>query len=273
MRKILNLSFVLLLLLFIGCDNDDDLKSGLSNYVGIETLKNVGLLLDETKTIEAKVYATEVSSEDRTIGLSVNAASTHGSAYYNVPSSVVIPAGSKEGVFNVNITGTNIASTGNKLIVDLTPSSDYTTSQAYSGTSTDPIVSNSRLVINITEVCQTGTTRVKLSIKFDNYPEETAWELYDSNNVLVSSAGFNAAGTAITGFAALGFADGSTYTNFFCLAPGNYTFVIYDDYGDGMFTSATVQGTYSLKSLDDTVTYLSGGGNFGTTSVHEFTIQ
>lgn len=273
MRNILKFSFVLSLLFFIGCDNNDELKSELSNYVGIETLKNVGLLLDETKTIEAKVFATEVSSEDRTIGLSVNAASTHGGAFYSVPSSVVIPAGSKEGVFNVNITGTNIASTGNTLIVDLTPSTNYTTSQAYSGTSVNPVVSNSRLVINISEVCQPGTTRVKLEIKFDNYPEETAWELYDSNNMLVSSAGLNDAGTAITGFAALGFADQSTYANFFCLAPGNYTFVIYDDYGDGMFTSTAVQGTYSLKSIDGTVTYLSGGGNFGTTSVHEFTIQ
>lgn len=268
MRNILKFSFVLSLLFFIGCDNDDELKSGLSNYVGIETLKSVGLLLDETKTIEAKVYATEISSEDRVVGLSVNVASTHSSAYYSVPSSVVIPAGSKEGVFSVNITGTNIASTGNTLIIDLTPSTDYTTSQAYSGTSAVPVVSNSKLVINISEVCQTGTTRVKLSMAFDSYPEETAWELYDSNTLLLSSDGFDAAGTSITGFPGQ-----TTYTNYFCLAPGNYTFVVYDAYGDGMYTSATVQGTYSLKSVDDTVTYLIGGGNFGTTSVHEFTIQ
>lgn len=267
MRNILKFSFFLSLLFFIGCDNDDELKSGLSNYVGIETLKSVGLLLDETKTIEAKVFASEVSSVDRTIGLSVNAASTHGSAYYNVPSSVVIPAGSKEGVFSVNITGTNIASTGNTLIVDLTPSTDYTTSQAYSGTSAVPVVSNSKLLINISEVCQTGTTRVKLDMAFDSYPEETAWELYDSNGLLLSSDGFNADGD-ITGFP-----GEETYTNYFCLAPGNYTFVVYDFYGDGMYTSATVQGSYSLKSVDGTITYLSGGGNFGENSVHEFTIQ
>jgi hypothetical protein len=113
-----------------------------------------------------------------------------------------------------------------------------------------------------------NSSQVELSIRFDNYPEETAWELYDSSLNVIESGGFTA-GT-ITGFAALGFADQGIFKTVFCLTPGSYTFVIYDAYGDGMYTSASVQGNYSVK-LGETV-LASGQGDFGTSQATTFTI-
>ncbi len=118
-----------------------------------------------------------------------------------------------------------------------------------------------------------NTTTIELSIRFDNYPEETAWKLYDSSLNLIDSGGFDAAGSAITGYAALGFAARSTFSMVKCLTPGTYTFVIFDAYGDGMDTSATVQGTYSIKNLTNGATLFSGQGNFGAFSEHQFVIE
>ena len=61
-----------------------------------------------------------------------------------------------------------------------------------------------------------NSTPVKLSIRFDSYPEETAWKLFDSSLNLIDSGGFDATGTTITGYAALGFANGSTFSMVKC---------------------------------------------------------
>jgi hypothetical protein len=123
----------------------------------------------------------------------------------------------------------------------------------------------------------TGTSnnsvQVELSIKFDNNPEETAWKLFDSSNNLIDSGGFDAATTSIIGYAALGFPDRSTFSVVKCLAPGTYTFVIYDDYGDGMYTSSSIFGTYQIKNLINSSILVSGMGNFGALSEHTFIIE
>ncbi|TXI64190.1 MAG: RagB/SusD family nutrient uptake outer membrane protein [Flavobacterium sp.] len=118
-----------------------------------------------------------------------------------------------------------------------------------------------------------NTTTVELSIRFDNYPEETAWKLYDSTNNLIDSGGFDASGNTITGYAVLGFADGSTFSVVKCLTPGTYRFVIYDLYGDGMSSSSTIQGFYNMINLSNGASLFNGGGNFGTFIEHEFVIE
>lgn len=70
----------------------------------------------------------------------------------------------------------------------------------------------------------TGTTvNAAVSITFDNYPEETSWEITNSQgNVLLSGGPYaNQAG-------------GSTLNLDVCLALGCYTFTIIDEYGDGI---------------------------------------
>lgn len=269
----------MLTLAFVSCEEDIATGSSLKDYVGMEPSEYVGIRRDETVTVESKVYATNVADVDRTFALVIDPASTHNASYYTVPATVTIPAGEKSGVFQVEIIGTNIGS-GKKLIVGLEQLpgvnqavTGYTAvlpAGAPLGTYPDVTVAKTnQITYTIDELCETGFSKVVLSITFDNYPEETAWELYDSSMTLVASGGIDGAGN-ITGYAALGFADRSTFITNFCLPAGQYTFAIYDDYGDGMYTSATVSGNYTVK-LGDTV-LASGSGDFGFFQETIFTI-
>ncbi|GGC78317.1 hypothetical protein GCM10011508_02230 [Flavobacterium lutivivi] len=264
------LSFLLLSVFFVSCEKDVTSENSLKNYIGMEPSKSLSIYPDETVSVESKVYASNTSNVDRTFNLVVDPASTHNSSYYSVPATVTIPAGEKVGTFQVSITGTDLGS-GKNLIVGLEQIEgvDY----AISSFTTDAnglasVVTSNKIKYTIEERCDYN--KVVLSITFDNYPEETAWELYDSANNVIASGGLSEDGTTITGYADLGFADKSTFTTNFCLQSGTYTFVIYDDYGDGMYTSASVQGNYSLK-LGST-TLASGSGNFGSFQDTTFTL-
>ncbi|WP_309613650.1 hypothetical protein [Flavobacterium sp.] len=276
--KFIYTAFIMLTLAFVSCEEDVATGSSLKDYVGMEPSKYVGIPQNGTVTVDSKVYATNVSDVDRTFALVVDPTSTHNASYYTVPATVTIPAGEKVGVFQVEIIGTNLGS-GKTLKVGLEQLPGV--NQAVTGyTAVLPpgsalgaypdvtVVRTNQIVYTIEETCDFN--KVILSITFDNYPEETAWELRDSAMDLVASGGFNAAGDAITGYAALGFADRSTFTTNFCLPGGQYTFAIYDDYGDGMYTSASVSGNYSVK-LGDTV-LASGSGDFGFFQETTFTL-
>jgi hypothetical protein len=254
------------------CEEDNSGDSQTANYVGLENYQTVELSDGQTVVVEGKILASEATGTDRTFNLVVDPSSTHGAANYSVPTSVTIPAGSKEGVYEVTVVGNGLVD-GNKIVVALAPSEDLNQTTFY-GTYSNGVltgVGTTKSTFNLYRPC--ASVRARLSIKFDNYPEETAWELYDSAFNLIDSGGFDASGTVITGYAALGFADRSTFSVVKCLAPGTYTFVIYDDYGDGMYTSSTVSGTYSMNNLNNGASLFSGGGDFGAFSEHEFVIE
>jgi len=266
--KFLFTAFLMLTLAFVGCEKDVASGSSLTNYVGMEPSKYVGVAKDATVTAESKIYATDVSNVDRTFTLFVDSSTTLDPSYYTVPATVTIPAGQKIGVIQVGITGTDLGS-GKILVVGLETVSGVNYATSYTTSTTTGLVSavkTTKTTFTIEETCDLN--KVVLSITFDNYPEETAWELYDSSSTVIASGGIE--GGVISGYAALGFADQSTFTTSFCLPSGDYTFVIYDDYGDGMYTSASVQGTYSVK-LGDTV-LASGQGNFGSIADTAFTL-
>lgn len=270
-KKSLILSAIITLLFTtFSCEDDSGTSSSLSSFVGVESAKNVGVVAGETIVVDSKIYASEATNEDRVFTLLVDPSTSHDSNDYVVPATVTIPAGSKIGEFQVSILGNNIGSAGNKIVLNIAETEGLNQNIVLFDI-TSQLNVRKQIVYNISEICQTGLTKVTLSIKFDNYPEETAWELYDANFTVIASGGLADDGS-ITGYAALGFADRETFTSNFCLAPGDYTFVIYDDYGDGMYTSATVSGDYSVKLADGTV-LASGGGDFGTFQDTAFTIQ
>ena len=150
--------------------------------------------------------------------------------------------GSGNGLFTSNLTG-------------LTPGTTYYV-RSYATNAVGTAYGN-----EISFVKTATALPVELSITFDNYPEETAWKLFNSSMNLVASGGFNAAGDVITGYTVLGFAAQSTFTQNLSLPSGQYTFTIYDAYGDGLYSSAAASGNYSLK-LGNTV-LASGFGDFG----------
>ena len=100
-------------------------------------------------------------------------------------------------------------------------------------------------------------TDVTVSIKLDNYPEETAWSLVDSNGATVASASYSTSNP-----------DGSTVTETVCLEDGCYDFVITDTYGDGICCSYG-RGEYTVSDGSGT---LASGGSFGSSESTNFCI-
>ncbi|MVO09262.1 hypothetical protein GOQ30_08845 [Flavobacterium sp. TP390] len=275
--KLLKINFLYLALVFMAltytsCEEDVASDNELSEYVGLEERRVIEILPTETGVVETKIYST-ASSVSRTVNLLVDSSTNIDLNYVSFPSSITIPAGTTEVPFEIVFENYGLGAAGKTFALKIEaqagmnvglPVGSVTTSNGYS--------SNTSKLFKITARDYCPNTSVNLSIKFDNYPEETAWELYDASFNLIASGGFDASGTTITGYAALGFADQETFSTDFCLESGDYTFVIYDDYGDGMYTSASVQGNYTVKLQDGTV-LVQGGGNFGSFQDTAFTIQ
>lgn len=102
-----------------------------------------------------------------------------------------------------------------------------------------------------------GNTTVVLSMTFDNYPEETSWEIRDSGNAIVASGGTYGSQ-----------ADGSTLNVNVDLPAGCYSLVMKDAYGDGMCCSYG-NGSYALT---DGGTTLASGGSFNSSETSSFCV-
>ncbi|MDG1331051.1 MAG: S8 family serine peptidase [Crocinitomicaceae bacterium] len=101
-------------------------------------------------------------------------------------------------------------------------------------------------------------TDVSLSITFDNYPEETSWEITSGSSVVASGGTYASQ------------ADGSTLNIPLCLNDGCYTFTISDAYGDGI-CCAYGNGSYTLTNDSNGAT-LASGGSFASNESTNFCI-
>ncbi len=98
-------------------------------------------------------------------------------------------------------------------------------------------------------------TEISISITFDNYPEETSWNITNSNGATVASGGTYG-----------NQADGSTITITECLPDGCYDFTITDAYGDGICCSYG-NGSYSVTGGGST---LASGSSFTSSETTNF---
>ena len=99
---------------------------------------------------------------------------------------------------------------------------------------------------------------IQLTLNFDNYPEETTWEIRNSGGGLEASGGPYGSQP-----------DGSTLVIDICLTDGCYDFTIFDSYGDGICCGYG-QGSYSL---DDGGTNLASGGQFASSETTNFCLS
>ena len=104
-----------------------------------------------------------------------------------------------------------------------------------------------------------GSNNVTLSITFDNYPEETSWDIKDSGG-----------GTVALGGTYGSQADGSTLVIPLCLADACFDFTIYDAYGDGICCGYG-NGSYTLTE-DASGTVLANGGSFASSETTNFCV-
>ncbi|ELR69425.1 hypothetical protein C900_04957 [Fulvivirga imtechensis AK7] len=194
--------------------------------------------LDGSGATEYKVYTTVVAGSDRTFSIQVDKdATTADAADYTVPSTVTVPGGSNVGTFSVESGATNI---GKSIVLKFAPN--------------ESTIVGSVMRINVFEECNENL--LFLDFLFDDYPEETAYGIFDAE------------GNWVAGNAAYGEYAGLTQTRErICLPDGSYTLVIYDSYGDGI-----PGGTFNLRNVSDGSVLASGGGEFGTSTSGEFTL-
>ncbi len=101
------------------------------------------------------------------------------------------------------------------------------------------------------------TIDVDLTLTFDNYPEETSWEIRDGSTVIASGGPYGSQ------------PDGSTLVETTTLTAGCYDLVIYDSYSDGM-CCAYGSGSYALTAG---ATSLASGGSFGSSETTNFCVS
>ena len=113
--------------------------------------------------------------------------------------------------------------------------------------------------VNITEGATGGCSDLTLTLKLDNFPEETSWTIRDDAGATILSGGTYGSSP-----------NGATITAAECLPAGCYTFTINDAYGDGICCSYG-NGNYSLKDASGNI--LASGGSFGSSEATQFCIN
>jgi len=103
-----------------------------------------------------------------------------------------------------------------------------------------------------------GCSDVTITITFDDYPEETAWQITDGGTVVASGGTYGSQ------------PDRSTLTLTECLDDGCYTFTITDTYGDGICCSYG-SGSYTVTNSSGSV--LASGGSFGSSESTNFCVS
>ena len=99
-----------------------------------------------------------------------------------------------------------------------------------------------------------------LHINLDQYQSETSWDIKDSNGIIVESGG--SYGSMV---------DYQSFSVPMCLPVGQFSFTIYDTYGDGLAGSlwGGQDGSYYLTQCNDTL--VNGSvASFGFDSTHVF---
>ena len=97
---------------------------------------------------------------------------------------------------------------------------------------------------------------LELVIQFDDFPEETSWEILDLDGVALHRGGTYPDEP-----------DGSTLTEIICMPEGCFTINFFDSFGDGI-CCAYGQGFYELRTDDGFI--LANGSSFGTVNSTNF---
>lgn len=240
--------FVLALCAMAFTSCEEDLEGDLSNFVGFQSLPIFDVPRDTADSREIIIASTEISSTDRTYNLVVNETTTL-LAEYSVPSTVTIPANSNTGSFTINVTDDEMLSfTAQKLVISF---------EDVSGMNF-----GSPLEIDVAELCENSFTT--LTLEFDDYAEETYWEIYDITGgglTLVYEGGQGGVYGAL---------DNETTSEDLCLAVGDYGIIVYDSYGDG---GATFTVTYEDEDLATGTVPGGNPANVFTSTSATFTID
>ena len=224
------LSLVMLSFTVVSCDFDDDLTE--PDYVRLEFAPGavpLGVAVGGSTSYDVNVYSAKNMQSDRTYNITVGGSIAPEA--YNVPETVTIPAGSNEASFTVSASDIGLGVAGKTMVLSIEEEPEFTVG--------DP------LSFSVARVCP-GEEFV-IDLVLDDYPEETGYEIIDSEgNSVVKVEGEPAESRAL------------------CLPSGTYTFILRDSYGDGIIDGgATLSYAGTVLATID--------GDFGSETSVEIT--
>lgn len=228
--KLIKYSLAIVGLLFLNSctDNVDPLNTP---YINFEVPSaDVGVAPNSQVTKDIKVFAANVQNSDRVINVNINADDTNlDPLSYEVPTSVTIPAGSNEGVLSVVLKDEQLDISQDKyLVLALEATAD--------------IYTGNEVKLSVAKLCDTGLSKLKVKIALDDYPEEVYWRVTNANGDTVLAS------QASPGFGAYAGMSGEIAAAT-CLPAGDYSFRIWDQYGDGAGKlSVTINGNVVFAS-------------------------
>lgn len=221
---------VLTITAFVSCE--EEIEAPGTNYVTFgDTSYNTGVDQGGSTTFEIPVYTANTTGSDRSFVLMVDGSGAADGSY-NVPTAITIPANSNEAMIPVQLSDNNLGIGVNTIIISFTAEDGLSLGESTS--------------LNYIQNCAEATGT--LDIVFDGYGSETSWDITDVLGGVVASGS--------------GYSDGQVDAseNITLCQGRNYTFTIYDSYGDGL--SFPTNGTYTLTIGG--VVKASGGGDFGS---------
>lgn len=234
-NKIYLLAFLVSIgLVFNSCDVNTEEYSAVSPVDSFVTSSTSVVVDSDAVSLEVVVATSEAYTADRSIPIEISDASTGSGLDYNFSGSVDIVAGALTG------------STTLKFNFDPIPA-DITKDLVLRLVST-----SEEITISYTKICQSND--VELTIIFDNFPGETSWDITDSSSSVVES----------------GVGASTPFNGTFTLPDGDYTFTIYDSFGDGICCSWG-NGSFELTKPACSET-LGLGGTFASSDSVTFSL-
>ncbi len=195
-------------------------------------------------TVNVPVNVTTISTSSRTFSANINTETTtpNTSSNYTL-GDIIIPADSYEGSLSVTFGNFEnlVEFATNQLVIDLSLPEGAA------------VIGSSSITFNYIKefVCPDLT----LNISFDDFPEETSWEVTnDAGNIVASGSMYGGQ---------------TSYSEDLCLPDGCYTFTIFDVYADGICCGFG-EGSYEMI-LNSEVLF--SGGEFGAETSNNFCIE
>lgn len=219
-----------------------------ANFITFES-QNIDITFDQgtAATQEVKIYAANITDQDRTFGVAVVGASTEvDAAAYIVPTTITIPGGSNEATLTINLTDINMSPFATQaLVISLEASADMYTGED--------------LTMNVSLNCPNNGIKFIMELGFDDWPEEVYWRLVDVNAGVIV-----AASQATPGYGAYAGMNRGEVTVQECIPSGDYQLQIFDGYGDGGTSYVVTAGGVQIASV--------AAGAYGSSTTVDFSI-
>lgn len=240
MKKITLLFFAMLVI--VSCEETEPAIFDATNgqpAVGFETGSATVTVIEAGTSVTLNVLSATRTNADRTIPITVDASSTGVAADYQL-GTVTIPAGEHIGQLTVDFI--NFAGMADCVTYTLVLNLD---------SGTEAINGPQQFTFNY--VRDFECPDLFLNITFDDYPGETSWQVTQGEDILLTGDNYT----------------GDPLAENLCLCPGEYTFTIFDSFGDGI-CCAYGTGSYEIVYNGNV---LISGAEFGADESQNFTVD